>query len=221
DFGDSDSDADYGADSRAPKLSNTEKTRAVLEFMRKINKFSLRIFLEELFTSEDGTIKNITNKYLGQNGYSHLLDLVFTDKVLQDTSVAAWIMSKATDLCVKEASRLTDTARNGNFFEEAKQLRQPASSVKIQCLRTFSIPALLRIYESATHHLQALLKAIIGKKTTDSEGDLVQRRQRNPDMGRTMITSMLLNLRSRETNLHLAMNSLLPWDGRVSKRVVQ
>ncbi|KAJ7894608.1 hypothetical protein B0H14DRAFT_3646297 [Mycena olivaceomarginata] len=105
DFGDSDSDADYGADSRAPKLSNTKKTRAVLEFMRKINKFSLRIFLEELFTSEDGPIKNITNKYLGQNGYSHLLDLVFTDRVLQDTSVAAWIMSKATDLCVKEASR--------------------------------------------------------------------------------------------------------------------
>ncbi|KAJ7834336.1 hypothetical protein B0H14DRAFT_2590923 [Mycena olivaceomarginata] len=29
-----------------------------------------------------------------------------------------------------------------------------------------------------------------------------------------MITSMLLNLRSRQTNLHLAMNSLLLWDGR-------
>jgi hypothetical protein len=36
-----------------------------------------------------------------------------------------------------------------------------------------------------------------------------------------MITSMLLNLRSRETNLHLAMNSLLLWDGGVAKRVVQ
>ncbi|KAJ6578556.1 hypothetical protein B0H19DRAFT_1208163 [Mycena capillaripes] len=32
---------------------------------------------------------------------------------------------------------------------------------------------------------------------------------------------MLLNLRSRETNLHPAMNSLLLWDGRVPKRVVQ
>ncbi|KAJ7933501.1 hypothetical protein B0H13DRAFT_1856009 [Mycena leptocephala] len=109
-------------------------------------------------------------------------------------------MSKATDLCVKEASRLTDTARNGNFLKRPNNFAsQPLQSRFNVC---------------------ALLKAIIGKKTTDSEGDLVQRRQRNPDMiiikGRTMITSMLLNLRSRETNLHLAMNSLLPWDSRVS-----
>lgn len=32
---------------------------------------------------------------------------------------------------------------------------------------------------------------------------------------------MLLNLRSRQTNLHLAMNSLLLWDGRVPKRLIQ
>jgi hypothetical protein len=38
---------------------------------------------------------------------------------------------------------------------------------------------------------------------------------------RTLITSMLLNMRSRETNLHAAMNSLLLWSGSVSKQITQ
>jgi hypothetical protein len=38
---------------------------------------------------------------------------------------------------------------------------------------------------------------------------------------RTLITSMLLNMQSRETNLHAAMNSLLLWDGSVSKQITQ
>ncbi|KAJ7697846.1 hypothetical protein B0H17DRAFT_1130125 [Mycena rosella] len=42
-----------------------------------------------------------------------------------------------------------------------------------------------------------------------------------PDMGRTLITSMILNLRSRETNLHGAMNTLILWDGCVPKQLVQ
>jgi hypothetical protein len=36
-----------------------------------------------------------------------------------------------------------------------------------------------------------------------------------------MITSMSSNMRSRETNLHAAINGLVLWDGRVPKRVVQ
>ncbi|KAJ7809925.1 hypothetical protein B0H13DRAFT_1527812, partial [Mycena leptocephala] len=221
DFGESDEDAEYGAASRAPKLSNTDKTQMVLESMKKLSRFSLRMFLEELFTSEDSAIKNVTNTYLAQDGHIRLLNLVYTDRVLENSSIAGWIMSKATDICVKETSRLTDTARKGKFYEEAKSLRLPSNSVKVELLRSFSIPNLLKLYDSATPHLQGLLKAIIGGKTTESDEELVQRRQRNPDMGRTMITSMLLNLRSRETNLHLAMNSLLLWDGRVPKRLVQ
>jgi hypothetical protein len=88
----------------------------------------------------------------------------------------------ATDICVKEISRLTDTARKGKFHEEAKSLRLPSHSVKIELLRSFSIPNLLKLYESATPHLQGLFKAIIGKKITESDEELVQRRQRNPDM---------------------------------------
>ncbi|KAJ7914138.1 hypothetical protein B0H13DRAFT_2325579 [Mycena leptocephala] len=165
DFGESDEGAESGAASRAPKLSNTDKTRMVLESMKKLSRFSLRMFLEELFTSEDSAIKNVTNTYLAQEGHIHLLNLVYTDRVLENVSIAGWIMSKATDLCVKEASRLTDTARKGKFNEEAKSLRLPSHSVKIELLRSFSILNLLKLYDSATPHLQGLLKAIIGEKT--------------------------------------------------------
>ncbi|KAJ7850313.1 hypothetical protein B0H14DRAFT_2237597, partial [Mycena olivaceomarginata] len=187
--------------------------------VKNLSRFSLRMFLEELFTSEDGAINNVT--YLAQEGHIHLLNLVHTDRVLENVYIARWIMSKATDLCVKEASPLTDAARQGKFNEEAKSLCLPSHSVKIELLRSFSVPNLLKLYESTTPHLQGLLQAIIGKKATESDEELVQRRQRNPDMGRTMITSMLLNLCSRQKNLHLAMNSLLLWDGRVPKRLIQ
>ncbi|KAJ6578557.1 hypothetical protein B0H19DRAFT_1063025 [Mycena capillaripes] len=177
DFGESDDDADYGAGSRAPKMSNLEKTRAILEFMKTFNRFSLRIFLEELFTSQDGAIRNVTNSYLAQDGLFHLLDLVCTDRAPENTYFAMWIMSKATDICVKEVSRLTDTARKGEFYEDAKSLRLPSHSVKIELLCSFSVQKLLRLYDHATPYLQGLLKAIVGNKTADSEEDLVQRRQ--------------------------------------------
>jgi hypothetical protein len=36
-----------------------------------------------------------------------------------------------------------------------------------------------------------------------------------------MITSVLLNIRSQETNLHAAMNSLFLWDGTDPRHVIQ
>ncbi|KAJ7675135.1 hypothetical protein B0H17DRAFT_1207875 [Mycena rosella] len=88
-------------------------------------------------------------------------------------------------------------------------------------MQTFSIPDLLLLYERCTPHLQKLFKAVIGKDSPPAEADeSVVRCQRNPDMGCTLITSMILNLRSWETNLHGAMNTLMLWDGRVPKRLV-
>ncbi|KAK7052375.1 hypothetical protein R3P38DRAFT_3595082 [Favolaschia claudopus] len=211
-------DGDYGANARAAKLSNIQKTQEVLSAIRKLNRYSLRIFLEEIFTSEDSTITNFTQTYLGQNGYTHLLDLIYTDKTCHDPTLTGWIISKAGEICAKEATCLTDTARKGPFYAEALALRLPSQSVTVEHLKSFSVRGLLQVYERVTPNLQTLLKAVIQKQNPDSD---LERQQRNPDMGRTMITSMLLNLRSRETNLHQAMNCLLFWDGKVPKRVVQ
>ncbi|KAK6991878.1 hypothetical protein R3P38DRAFT_2571701 [Favolaschia claudopus] len=160
DFGGSDDDGDYyAANSRAPRLSDTEKTIQVLRFMGKINKLSLRVFLEQLFTSDNSEIKNITGTYLGRDGYSHILKYLLPDRSLDDPAVVQWIMEKSTDLCVKEASRLTDTARKGAFSGDALSLRLPSHSVEIQHLRSFSVSHLLVIYERATPHLQSILRA--------------------------------------------------------------
>ncbi|KAK6984254.1 hypothetical protein R3P38DRAFT_2806622 [Favolaschia claudopus] len=125
---------------------------------------------------------------------------------------------EAGEICAKEATCLTETARKGPFYAEALALRLPSQSVTVEHLKSFSVRGLLQVYEGVTPNLQTLLKAVIQKQNPDSD---LERQQRNPDMGRTMITSMLLNLRSRETNLHQAMNCLLFWDGKVPKRVVQ
>ncbi|KAJ7130592.1 hypothetical protein C8R44DRAFT_906250 [Mycena epipterygia] len=141
DFGDDKSDATYGANSRAPKSSDTEKNSC------------------SLFTSDNASIKNITNSYLGTGGYMHILETVVGDK---------------------------GTGNQAKFAEEK------------------------------------FLKAVIGKESPLPEAaNSAVHGSRNPDLGHTMITSMILNLWSRKTNLYCAMNSLMLWDGHVPKQVVQ
>ncbi|KAK6977836.1 hypothetical protein R3P38DRAFT_3516053 [Favolaschia claudopus] len=114
--------------------------------------------------------------------YSHLLTTIWGDRALDDPEFIAWVMSRATDICVKEASRITDTSRRRKFHAEAQSLRLTCKSIKIQHLQSFSVPGLLQLYERTTPHLQSLLQAIIGKKAPDSEEELSQIRVRNPDM---------------------------------------
>ncbi|KAJ7854783.1 hypothetical protein B0H13DRAFT_2254728 [Mycena leptocephala] len=223
DLRDEESDLTYGSNSRAPKSTDTDKTLAVLDFMKEnYPRFSLRDLFTELFTSDDSSIKNVTNTFFGMSGGVHLLKIAIGNKGRTDKGIADWIMAEATAICTREVSQLTDRASRGDHFEDAKSLRIPANSVNIELLKSFSIPGLLQLYERTTSHLQKFLQAVIGKDSPPpSANESVVRSQRNPDMGRTLITSIILNLRSRETNLHGAMNVLMLWDARVPKRVVQ
>ncbi|KAJ7827097.1 hypothetical protein B0H13DRAFT_2374013 [Mycena leptocephala] len=223
DLRDEESDLTYGSNSRAPKSTDTDKTLAVLDFMKEnYPRFSLRDLLTELFTSDDSSIKNVTNTFFGMSGGVHLLKIAIGDKGRTDKGITDWIMAEATAICTREVSQLTDRASKGDHFEDAKSLRIPANSVNIELLKSFSIPGLLQLYERTTSHLQKFLQAVIGKDSPPpSANESVVRSQRNPDMGRTLITSIILNLRSRETNLHGVMNVLMLWDARVPKRVVQ
>ncbi|KAJ7048514.1 hypothetical protein C8F01DRAFT_1190212 [Mycena amicta] len=216
-------DLTYGSNARAPRLSDTDKTLAVLQFMKdNFPRLSLQLFLDQLFTSDNPSITNITNTYLAMGGRRHLLEIVVGDSTsAPEADVADWIMAKATMICARKVSQLTDRASRGQHGEDAKYLRVPARSINIDLLRSFSVPRLLSLYERTTPRLQGFLKAVIGKDTPPSADEDVVWSQRNPDMGRTLISSMILNLRSRETNLHAAVNSLMLWDGRVPKRLVQ
>ena len=82
DMQDNEQDLTYGSTSRAPRTgTDTDKTLAVLAFMKdKFPRFSLRNLLQELFTSENSSIKNVTNSYLGTGGGIHLLEVATTGR---------------------------------------------------------------------------------------------------------------------------------------------
>ncbi|KAJ6605097.1 hypothetical protein B0H10DRAFT_2311930, partial [Mycena sp. CBHHK59/15] len=145
--------------------------------------FSLHALVQELFTSDHGSIKNVTNSYLSTGGGVHLLETAIGDKGLKDTAVADWIMEKATFICTTEVSWLTDKAHAGDYLEDAKYLRVPANSIKIGLLQSFSVPSLLLTYEWATSRLQRFLTTLIGKDPLPPGADISSKRcQRNPDM---------------------------------------
>ncbi|KAJ7675134.1 hypothetical protein B0H17DRAFT_946192, partial [Mycena rosella] len=123
DLQDEDSDCTYGSNSRATKFTDTEKTLAVLEFIKEnFPRFSPRSLLQELFISDHATVKNATNKYLSTGGGLHLLEKAIGDKGLVDSNIGDWIMASATSICSREVSQLTDKASKGPHFEDAKSL---------------------------------------------------------------------------------------------------
>ncbi|KAF8172316.1 hypothetical protein K438DRAFT_1772684 [Mycena galopus ATCC 62051] len=104
DFGNEDSDDEYGADSRAPKLSDVEKAVSVLNF---------------------GNISNVTNSYLGRGGAVHLLKVGVMQhwQFDDDSTVKNWIVEKAAAICAQKASFLTDQASWGPYFPAAMTLK--------------------------------------------------------------------------------------------------
>ncbi|KAJ7244693.1 hypothetical protein C8J57DRAFT_1524865 [Mycena rebaudengoi] len=81
DFIDDDNDDTYNPVSgRAPKTTSTEKALIVLAFMReRFPRCSLRTFLETLFTSDNGSIKNFTNMFFQIGGALELMKIVVGD----------------------------------------------------------------------------------------------------------------------------------------------
>ncbi|KAJ7626744.1 hypothetical protein B0H17DRAFT_1188009 [Mycena rosella] len=207
DLRDEEGDLTYGSNSQARKFTDTKKTLAVLEFMKEeFSRFSLKAFLQELFTSEHASIKNVTNSYLATGGGLHLLETAIGDQGMQDPDIGDWIMAHATEMCSREVTQLTTRASEGPHFADAQYLRVPANAINIDLLQSFSVPGLLKLYEQCTTWLQTFLKAVIGRDSPPPGSDeSAARCQRNPDM----------------TNLHGAINTLMLWDGRVPKRLVQ
>jgi hypothetical protein len=189
DFGDEESDPTYAANSRAAKSSDTEKTLAILEFIKtNFPRFSLKDLLTELFTSDNASIKNVTNSYLGTGGYMHILETIVGAKGTRNQTVSDWIIGQATEICRREVSRLTEDAADGHYYEEAKSLRIPAASVSVNLLQSFSIPKLLLLYENATPQLQKFLKAVIGKEPPPLEAaNSTVHGSRNPDLVRFLL----------------------------------
>ncbi|KAJ7629162.1 hypothetical protein DFH06DRAFT_1441665 [Mycena polygramma] len=182
DLADQDSDLTYGSNAQAAEATDTDRTLAVLEFMKEnFPRFSLRALITELFTSDDGSVKNVANNHLAMGGSVHLLEVAIGDKGMVDSKIADWIMDQAMDICSRD-SWLTDNTSRGDHFEDEKSLHIPAKSRKIELLQSFSPPGLLSLYERTMPRLQKLLKAVTGKDSPLSASESVVRSRRNPNM---------------------------------------
>ncbi|EDR06304.1 uncharacterized protein LACBIDRAFT_300406 [Laccaria bicolor S238N-H82] len=222
DLPDDDQDSNYSPDPQTPikrttALSNEQKTRMTLAFMRDFNRFSLHQFLQTLFTSDDAGIKNFANTFLAGDGVNPIMDLLWKGGgELKNPKLTAWVVEKAALACAKEASWLSDCASEGEHQDDAKYLHVSSRDVNVKMINNFRIDDLRVRYDRVTPHLQAILNAIIAR-----DKKILAPGSRDPDAGRTLITSMVLNLRSRRLNYHAALNALLFWDNHVPKRLVQ
>ena len=105
------------------KLSNNEKVVEILQFMKnQFPRFSMWDLLSSIFSSDLGSIKNYTNKYLKQGGRMDLLDLLVGKNLLHNEALSVWIMEKAAQICQREFSQLTDHALRGAYYVEYQHL---------------------------------------------------------------------------------------------------
>ncbi|KAF6743281.1 hypothetical protein DFP72DRAFT_977135 [Ephemerocybe angulata] len=213
----SDDDAEFVIhEKRAPPMKLDEKVWGTLVHMRAAySRLSIAEFLNGLFTSEDPELKKASGQFYAGSAHLNVMELWWkacggeTDQAMVD-----WVMDKAAAICAREASHLTDRAYEGPYFEDAKALRLPAASMSVKAVDEFQVKALGSVYDRVTPNLQRILRAV----TTPPPG-IESKRTR--EFGRTMMTSMALNLRSQKTNYHQAVMSLIFWDNRMPKRIVQ
>lgn len=152
---------------RKSPQSNDEKTRLTLEFMRStFSRFSLRQFLECLFTSEDGTIKNVSNVFLAANDHLDIMDLWWNNSPRPLSGfLETWVVQRAAQVCAKEASWLTDRAKEGKHTDDALFLRVSPKDVNVKMVNEFRISDLMGRYEEVTPNIQTILKSIIARDT--------------------------------------------------------
>ncbi|KAJ7853027.1 hypothetical protein B0H14DRAFT_3655717 [Mycena olivaceomarginata] len=174
--------------------------------------------LATVFTSEDPGIKTSAGVFYRDSGPTMIMQHWFSREGLRDLdcNINQWIMMTAAAIGAKEFSRLIDRAARGPHAEAAKILRVRAEDANVKLVQDFRLRNLTNIYDHTLSNVQLFLKALIGKENkTAAEGS------RNVDDGRTLITSIALNLRSRRLNLHQVVNSFIFWDNKMPKRLVQ
>ncbi|KAJ6545287.1 hypothetical protein B0H19DRAFT_899522, partial [Mycena capillaripes] len=123
-------DPEYGTSVRAPKKSDEQKTLEILGFMKQnFGRFSLRLLLDTLFTSDNGSIKNYTTIYFQSGGAQHLIERAVGDRWKHDDDLADCILDKAAEICGREVSWLTDQASKGPNYSDAEFLRVKATDM--------------------------------------------------------------------------------------------
>jgi hypothetical protein len=161
----------------AERKSNEEKVLEVLKYMKdRFPRFSLRLLLQTIFTSQAPAITNYANIFLADGGALELMDSWWDRIGFQDHRMNNWIVERAGQLCAREFGWLTENASKGPHYEDAKFLRVTPQQATITLLRDFSYDTLCARYERVTPSFQHILKCVIGKTGPPQHGG-----SRNPD----------------------------------------
>ncbi|KAF9472227.1 hypothetical protein BDN70DRAFT_818978, partial [Pholiota conissans] len=92
---------------REKRRSDSQKVKDILRYMAdECNRFSLRQFLQVLFTSDDGDLRKSANMFLASGFACRVMD-EWAKKIPKDEMVE-WVMKNAVDICRREMSFLTD-----------------------------------------------------------------------------------------------------------------
>ena len=113
-------------------------------------RFSLCLLFKTLLVSGSKGIKNTVNTWQGNGGIEELLDLLWARTGLSDEAVCEWVVQKASMVCAREASFLTDRAAEGPHKAHASALCVPAQSVSFAWLESFSLQSPCNVYGDYT-----------------------------------------------------------------------
>ncbi|KAG8938531.1 hypothetical protein FRC04_008352 [Tulasnella sp. 424] len=200
---------------RAPRRTLDEKVKKVIELMNEVDpRLSIRQFLSTLFTSDDAKLKLIANVFLSSDAAIEILRI--WEKRLpapQSVALASWAIDKSSEVCAFHASLLTERAPTGPFKSEAAYLRMPAKTgPTVERLQSFSMEKLGDIFDRTMGPLQRILSAVMGK---EADGKVVGKKVR------TLVTSIVLNLRSQHVNLLQHVLGASAWRLQVPRRLVE
>ena len=183
-----------------PQRSSAEaKVIDILSVMRTCYpRFSLRLFLETLFTSQNHIITNYSGIFLAGDGVLPLMDILWTKHASKDT-MWDWVIDKAASICARECSWLTDHALDRPHYSDAKLLRVTPEDITVSLVESFCLSDLMEQYDQLTPYLQAFLRVVIGKNSIgELEGHTAARGGRNADNVRHIsFASCIVEVRCR------------------------
>ncbi|KAK7473220.1 hypothetical protein VKT23_001318 [Stygiomarasmius scandens] len=219
---DDEGDTDWKPVHNSERLSPVQRVEDVLKYMKaKHYRLSLQTFLD-ILTGDSGQsseyIKHTTGIFFAdeQSSLKIIRQLFERGGKLKKSSYRDWVLERGREIYVREFSQLTEAASDGKHYGDALSLRLSAKDMSMERAASFRILELQELYNRALPNFQDLLCAVVGKEGKSSDS-----KKRNPIIGRTFATSMLLNLRSRRVSYHATIIGLVMWHNNASKRLIQ
>jgi hypothetical protein len=154
-------DSNFVTPAELQRLTNFDKAQIVIDLLKPMDHFSLRLLLETLFAyNAPSSIKRYSGKFINAGGPLSLMETWYDSN---DPEMVNWVIAKAARACEKEAQDLTNRASRGPHAMDADFLRLKSSSITVEAVESFRVASLLERYERTTPNFQLILKHFIGK----------------------------------------------------------